>query len=145
MLLDKINDLLLFCLYFRNYLFIYVFCWLLCIVIIFVIITTKWFYLQFFIFIAPEDNIALTSDFPRLTLLIRPVGLESLSLLETSAYDIFSYSVLGCSGQGSQKEEKEEEVRRLWSIITAFLQTSDVLKCHVTWYMLDNHYYWPLW
>ena len=107
----------------------YVFCWLYCIVNIFVVITTKWFCRWFFIFITPEDNIALTSDFPRSTLLIRPVGLWSLSLLDTFAYENFPYSVLGYDGQVSQKEEKAKNVRKLWFITTAFLQTSYILKC----------------
>lgn len=118
----------------------YVFRWLYCIVNIFLVITTKWFYRWFLIFITPEDNIALTSDFPRLTLLIRPVGLWPLSLLDTYAYENFPYSVLGYDGQVSQKEEKAKNVRKLWSITTAFLQTSYVLNV-LTWYLLDHHDY----
>ena len=107
----------------------FIICWLYCIVNIFVVITMKWFYCWFFIFITPEDNTALTSDFPRLTLLIRPAGLWSLSSLDASSYENLPYSVLGYDGQVSQKEEKAKTVRKLWSIITAFLQTSYILKC----------------
>ena len=93
------------------------------------VITMKWLYCWFFIFITPEDNTALTSDFPRLTLLIRPAGLWSLSSLDASSYENLPYSVLGYDGQVSQKEEKAKTVRKLWSIITAFLQTSYIHKC----------------
>lgn len=80
-----------------------------------------------------------TSDFPRLT------GIPFFTWYFYICICISSYCVLGCREHFSQREDEEENVRRLWSITTASPRISHVLKCHVTWYMLDNHYYLITW
>lgn len=87
---------------FSGYIVLYLYLWLLSL--------QNGFLFNFLFIKIPENDLALT-DFPRLTLLIRPVELAFLYLLDTPAYDISSYCVLGCRG-GFLRERTKKRIQK---------------------------------